>query len=48
MKANILKNTVIISGIAGVGKTDVVVRALQESDSVWVSGPSETQIDSLK
>ena len=48
IKANILKNALIISGIAGVGKTDVVVRALQESDSVWISGPSDTQIDGLK
>lgn len=48
IKTNILKNALIISGIAGVGKTDVVVRALQESDSVWVSGPSDTQIDGLK
>lgn len=45
---NILKNATIISGIAGVGKTDVVVRALQDNDSVWVSGPSDTQIDGLK
>ena len=48
IKSNVFKNTLIISGIAGVGKTDVVVRALQESDSVWVSGPSDTQIDGLK
>lgn len=43
-----LKNALIISGIAGVGKTDVVIRGLQYSDSVWVSGPSDTQIDGLK
>ena len=48
IKTNILNNTLIISGIAGVGKTDVIVRALQESDSVWISGPSDTQIDGLK
>lgn len=48
IKLNILKNTFIIGGIAGVGKTDIVVRALQESDQVWVSGPSDTQIEGLK
>ena len=48
IKANILKNAIIIEGIAGVGKTDVVIRALQDSTTVIVSGPSSTQIEALK
>lgn len=48
IKIPILKNATFINGIAGAGKTDVVIRALQDKGSVWVSGPSETQIDNLK
>ena len=48
LKVNILNNAIIISGIAGAGKTDVIIRSLQYSDSVWISGPSDTQIEGLK
>lgn len=42
-----LSNTTIITGLGGAGKTQVVARALVSSDSVWFSGPSNTQIENL-
>ena len=47
IKTPVLKNTTIITGLGGSGKTQVVARALTTSDSVWFSGPSDTQIQNL-
>lgn len=45
----VLENASVISGRAGTGKTDVVIRFLiNDDDTVWISGPSNTQIEALQ
>lgn len=51
IKLPIIKNAVLITGLGGAGKTDVVVRATVsdiDSKDVWISGPTEAQILSLQ
>lgn len=51
VKLPIIKNAVLVTGLGGAGKTDVVVRAsISDIDpkDIWVSGPTETQVQSLQ
>ena len=44
---DVLENACIIEGIGGAGKTSVVIKGIQ-SNSVVISGPTETQISNLE
>lgn len=51
VKLPIIKNAVLLTGVGGAGKTDVVVRAsISDIDpkKIWVSGPTETQVLGLQ
>ena len=51
VKLPIIKNAVLLTGVGGAGKTDVVVRAsISDIDPkrIWVSGPTETQVLGLQ
>lgn len=43
----IFKNTVILTGIGGAGKSSVCAKAVIDGNT-WVCGPTETQINNLK
>lgn len=43
----ILYNSTIVTGLGGAGKSQVIARALSDSDNIWYSGPSNTQIENL-
>lgn len=50
VKLPIVKNTVLLTGVGGAGKTDVVTRtSISDIDpkDIWISGPTETQISGL-
>lgn len=51
VKLPIIKNSVLIPGLGGAGKTDVVAREIVSNidpKRVWLSGPTEAQIDTLQ
>lgn len=47
----VLKNTAILTGVGGAGKTDIVVRTVlhdYKPEELWLSGPTDSQINSLQ
>lgn len=51
IKLPIIKNSVLITGSGGAGKTDVVVREVVSNidpKQIWISGPTEAQIEGLQ
>lgn len=45
----ILYNTTVITGVAGAGKTDAVVKlGISDETNIWVSGPTDSQVKGLK
>lgn len=49
IKSPPLKNTAILTGLAGAGKTDVIAKLIVgEGNNTWISGPTQQQIDKLE